>query len=182
MKLPVPDVGRSRDRYVQALGFAREVEFREEGRLRGVGLRHPEADLGLGLREDPARARAPADLDSVCLAVGTRADLDALLARLDTQGIQHTASVAGHRGDAADVPGPERARHPRPHPQLSEGTIMSSFTHVHDRHCYWDLTRCGWACPAPPPAPPVTEAKPGGTTSEPAEDADARTSAETVTS
>ncbi|MHA6794051.1 VOC family protein [Pseudonocardia bannensis] len=107
LKLPVSDVERSRDWYVRAFGFAPEAEFGAENRLRGVALRHPEADLRLALWEDRERARALAGFDSVCLAIGTRADLDALLARLDTQGIQHTAPVAGHRGDAADVPDPD---------------------------------------------------------------------------
>jgi catechol 2,3-dioxygenase-like lactoylglutathione lyase family enzyme/uncharacterized protein (DUF1330 family) len=107
IKLPVTDVARSRDWYARAFGFVAEVEFREEGVLRGVALHHPEADIGLALREDPVRAGALAGFDSVCLAVGTRADLDAVLTRLDEAGIAHTAPRAGHRGDAADVPDPD---------------------------------------------------------------------------
>ncbi len=107
LTLPVVDVERSRDWYASAFGFAVEVELREDGVLRGVGMRQPDCGLVLTLREDPERARALAGFDSICLAVGTRADLDALLARLDTAGIAHTAPVAGHRGDAADVPDPD---------------------------------------------------------------------------
>jgi catechol 2,3-dioxygenase-like lactoylglutathione lyase family enzyme len=107
LKLPVTDVPRSRDWYKRALGFLDEVEFHEDGALRGVGLRHVEGDLQLALRADPERARALAGFDSVCLAVGTRADLDVLLSRLDTMGIPHTEPVPGHRGWAADVPDPD---------------------------------------------------------------------------
>lgn len=107
LKLPVADVARSRDWYVRAFGFVAEVEFREEGVLRGVALHHPAAGLALALRADPDRARALAGFDAVCLAVGTRADLDAVLARLDDAGIGHTGPRAGYRGDAADVPDPD---------------------------------------------------------------------------
>lgn len=108
VKLPVSDVERSRQWYSRAFDFTCELEFREEGRLRGVGLRHPGSELRLALREDPARAAALAGFDAVCLAVGTRADLDELLARLDTRGIGHSMPVAGREGDAVDVPDPDR--------------------------------------------------------------------------
>jgi catechol 2,3-dioxygenase-like lactoylglutathione lyase family enzyme len=107
VKLPVTDVGQSREWYRDALDFVDEVEFREAGVLRGVGLRHRAGDLRVALREDPARARALAGFDSICLAVGTRADLDALLLRLDGAGVPHTAPVTGHGGWAADVPDPD---------------------------------------------------------------------------
>jgi catechol 2,3-dioxygenase-like lactoylglutathione lyase family enzyme len=107
LKLPVTDVERSREWYRRALGFVDEVEFREDGVLRGVGLRHIEADLRLALREDPERARALAGFDTFCLAVGIRDDLDVLLTRLDELGIPHTDPVPGHRGWAADVPDPD---------------------------------------------------------------------------
>jgi catechol 2,3-dioxygenase-like lactoylglutathione lyase family enzyme len=108
VKLPVTDVERSRQWYSRAFDFTCELEFREEGRLRGVGLRHGGSELRLALREDPARAAALAGFDTLCLAVGTRADLDELLAQLDTRGIGHTMPVAGRGGDAVDVPDPDR--------------------------------------------------------------------------
>lgn len=107
VKLPVSDVDRSRAWYRDALGFVDEVEFREDGVLRGVGLRHPEGGVGLALRGDPDRARALAGFDAICLAVGTRADLDALLQRLDAAGFDHTVPVPAFRGAAADVPDPD---------------------------------------------------------------------------
>lgn len=106
-KLPVSDVPRSRDFYDAAFGFVPEVEFREDGVLRGVAMVHADSGLRLALREDPERARALAGFDAVCLAVGIRADLDALLLRLDGVGIAHTSPVPGYRGWAADVPDPD---------------------------------------------------------------------------
>lgn len=107
LKRPVTDVARSRHFYEDAFGFTTEHEFREDGVLRGVALHHRDADLRLGLREDPDRARALAGFDGVCLAVGTRADLDTVLLRLDAVGVEHTEPVAGYRGWAADVPDPD---------------------------------------------------------------------------
>jgi catechol 2,3-dioxygenase-like lactoylglutathione lyase family enzyme len=107
VKLPVTDVERSREWYHRAFDLTCELEFREEGRLRGAGLRHPGSELRLALREDPARAAALAGFDTVCLAVGTRADLDELLGRLDIRGIRHGQPVAGRGGDAVDVPDPD---------------------------------------------------------------------------
>jgi catechol 2,3-dioxygenase-like lactoylglutathione lyase family enzyme len=107
LKLPVTDVARSREWYKRALGFVDDIEFHEDGVLRGVALHHPESELRLALREDPERARALAGFDSICLAVGIRADLDALLTQLDNTGIPHTEPVPGHGGWAADVPDPD---------------------------------------------------------------------------
>jgi catechol 2,3-dioxygenase-like lactoylglutathione lyase family enzyme len=107
LKLPVSDVERSRAWYRRALDFVDQIEFREDGVLRGVALRHPEADVQLALREDPERAKALAGFDTLCLAVGIKDDLDALLTRLDDAGIPHTDPVPGYRGWAADVPDPD---------------------------------------------------------------------------
>jgi catechol 2,3-dioxygenase-like lactoylglutathione lyase family enzyme len=99
LKLPVTDIERSRAWYQRVFGFVDEVEFREDGVLRGVGLRHGEAGLRLALRQDPERARALAGFDSLCL--------DALLSELDNAGVPHTDPVQGYRGWAADVPDPD---------------------------------------------------------------------------
>ncbi|MCW2531312.1 MAG: hypothetical protein JWP62_882 [Blastococcus sp.] len=107
VKLPVTDVERSRDWYGRAFDFTCSLEFHESGRLVGVGLRHPVGDVALALREDPPRAAALAGFDSVCLAVGTRTDLDELLVRLDAAGIEHGTPIAGRGGDAADVCDPD---------------------------------------------------------------------------
>jgi catechol 2,3-dioxygenase-like lactoylglutathione lyase family enzyme len=107
VKLPVTDVERSRQWYCRAFDFTCTLEFHEEGRLVGVGLRSPKGDVGLALREDPVRAAALAGFDTVCLAVGSRDDLDQLLARLDARAIAHGTPVVGRGGDAVDVPDPD---------------------------------------------------------------------------
>jgi catechol 2,3-dioxygenase-like lactoylglutathione lyase family enzyme len=107
VKLPVRDAARSRDWYVDAFDFMADLEFHEHGRLVGVGLSHAGTGLRLALREDPERAAALAGFDTVCLAVGTRHDLDLLLARLDGRDIAHSDPVPGRGGDAADVPDPD---------------------------------------------------------------------------
>jgi catechol 2,3-dioxygenase-like lactoylglutathione lyase family enzyme len=107
VKLPVRDVERSRDWYAGAFDFRCSLEFREDGRLVGVGMEQPDGDLRVALREDPARAAALAGFDTVCLAVGTRTDLDDLLARLDARGVAHGTPTAGRAGDAVDVPDPD---------------------------------------------------------------------------
>jgi catechol 2,3-dioxygenase-like lactoylglutathione lyase family enzyme/uncharacterized protein (DUF1330 family) len=132
VKLPVTDVAHSRDWYRAAFDFRAELEFREEGRLVGVALRHPVADLVLALREDPARAAALAGFDAVCLAVGTRADLDQVLARLDRRGIAHGEPVRGRGGDAADVPDPD-GHVIRLHTLVAEPPVP-----------FWDHVECRW--------------------------------------
>jgi catechol 2,3-dioxygenase-like lactoylglutathione lyase family enzyme len=107
VKLPVRDVARSRAWYADAFDFMSELEFREDGVLVGAGLSHAGTGLRLALRHDPERAAALAGFDSVCLAVGTRRDLDLVLARLDGRGIPHSDPISGRGGDAADVPDPD---------------------------------------------------------------------------
>lgn len=107
LKLPVSDVSRSRDWYRDAFGFECAHEFHEDGALCGVAMHQPEAEVRLALRRDPVRARALAGFDTVCLAVGTRADLDILLIRLDDARIAHAEPVVGLGGWAADVADPD---------------------------------------------------------------------------
>ena len=107
VKLPVRDVARSVEWYGCAFGFTRVWELREDGELRGAALRHPESGLQLALRRDPERAATLAGFDTLCLAVGTRSDLDAVLDRLDERGVDHGLPFAGRGGDAVDVPDPD---------------------------------------------------------------------------
>jgi catechol 2,3-dioxygenase-like lactoylglutathione lyase family enzyme len=107
VKLPVSDVERSARWYGRAFGFTRVWELREDGELRGAALRHQESGLQLALRRDPERAAALAGFDTLCLAVGTRSDLDAVLDRLDERGVGHGSPFAGRGGDAVDVPDPD---------------------------------------------------------------------------
>jgi catechol 2,3-dioxygenase-like lactoylglutathione lyase family enzyme len=136
VKLPVTDVERSRDWYATAFGFQPDLEFREEGRLCGAALRHPDGDLSLALREDPTRAAALAGFDTVCLAVGTRADLDELLERLDRLGVAHGRPFPGRRGDTVDVPDPD-------------GHLVRVHTLVEEPAArvpgpFWDHLECRW--------------------------------------
>src|SRR3954471_18034342 len=85
VKLPVRDLERSVEWYCRAFDFSRTWELREDGELCGAALRHPDSGLQLALRRDPERAAALAGLDVLCLAVGTRRDLDAVLERLDAR-------------------------------------------------------------------------------------------------
>ena len=139
VKLPVSDVARSRDWYRTAFGFEPHLEFRDEGRLLGVALRHPVADLGLALREDAVRAAALAGFDAVCLAVGTRADLDEVLARLDRLGIAHSEPVTGRGGDAVDVPDPD-GHLVRLHTLVAEPEAPA----VSRPGPFWDHVECRW--------------------------------------
>jgi catechol 2,3-dioxygenase-like lactoylglutathione lyase family enzyme len=107
MKLPVLDVERSVRWYSRAFDFTCAWELREDGELRGAALHHPESGLQLALRHDPERAAALAGFDTLCLAVGTRSDLDAVLDRLDERGVDHGSPFPGRGGDAVDVPDPD---------------------------------------------------------------------------
>jgi catechol 2,3-dioxygenase-like lactoylglutathione lyase family enzyme len=107
MKLPVSDVARSVEWYGRAFGFTPAWELQEDGELCGAALRHPDSGLQLALRRDPDRAAALAGFDTLCLAVGIRSDLDAILERLDERGIAHGSPFAGRGGDAVDVPDPD---------------------------------------------------------------------------
>jgi catechol 2,3-dioxygenase-like lactoylglutathione lyase family enzyme len=107
VKLPVSDVSCSVEWYGRAFGFTPAWELREDGELRGAALRHPESVLQLALRRDPERAAALAGFDTLCLAVGTRSDLDAVLEGLDQRGVHHGSPFPGRGGDAVDVSDPD---------------------------------------------------------------------------
>lgn len=107
VKLPVSDVERSAEWYGRAFDFSRAWEVREEGELHGAALRHPDGELQLALRRDPERAAVLAGFDTLCLAVGTRHDLDMVLSRLDERGVDHGTPFPGRGGDAVDVPDPD---------------------------------------------------------------------------
>jgi catechol 2,3-dioxygenase-like lactoylglutathione lyase family enzyme len=100
-KLPVSDVARSRAWYERVLGFALEIEFVEEGVLRGVGLARGGA--GVALRHDPDRAKALSGFDAMALLVPTREDVRAWEERLDAAGEPHGGVVTGARGGSVLV-------------------------------------------------------------------------------
>lgn len=98
VKLPVRDVVRSREWYVSVLGLEVEIEFVEDGELRGVALREPGGALRLALREEPERAATMAGFDPVSLEVDTHAEIKAWAAHLDDLDQPHGGVVQGHQG------------------------------------------------------------------------------------
>ena len=101
VKLPVSDVAASRAWYERVLGFTLEIEFVEDGVVRGVALGRD--GVGLALREDPERAKAMSGFDALALLVPTREQVHAWQARLDEAGEPHGGVVTGHRGGAVLV-------------------------------------------------------------------------------
>jgi len=101
--LPVADLIRSRDWYTAVLGLRVEIEFVEEGSLRGLALTDASGRLRLALRLDPVRSAALAGFDPVALEVPDRADVEAWRRRLDDLGQPHGGVVTGHRGGAVLV-------------------------------------------------------------------------------
>jgi catechol 2,3-dioxygenase-like lactoylglutathione lyase family enzyme len=107
IKVPVSDVRRSRQWYAGALGFEPDLEFTEDGELRGVALYHPIAGIRLALRLDPGRAAALAGFDVTALAVGTRDDLVAVAGRARSAGATPGPIRAGTQGWACDLTDPD---------------------------------------------------------------------------
>jgi catechol 2,3-dioxygenase-like lactoylglutathione lyase family enzyme len=119
LKLPVGDVVRSRDWYVAVLSFEPELEFVENGALRGVALRHREGDVRLALRQDPDRATALRGFDIVSLAVGTRDDLANVREQAHAAGATPGPVVQGRVGWSCDLTDPD-------------GIVVRLYTH--ERH------------------------------------------------
>jgi catechol 2,3-dioxygenase-like lactoylglutathione lyase family enzyme len=103
VKLPVADLDRSRHWYTSVLGLSVDIEFTEDGVVRGLGLSDSGGSLRLALRHDPARAGAVAGFDLVALAVPTRDAVQAWLRRLDELGQPHGGVVTGHLGGSVLV-------------------------------------------------------------------------------
>ena len=103
VKLPVADLGRSRDWYTSVLGLRVEIEFVEDGVLRGLALADASGRLRLALRLDPVRAAALAGFDPIALEVPKRDDVEAWRDRLDDLGQPHGGVVTGHKGGSVLV-------------------------------------------------------------------------------
>ncbi len=89
LKLPVSDLARSRAWYESRLGYQVQIEFVEDGVVMGYGMEHPNGGPPLGLRLDPARARAAAGFDYFAIGVPDKASIDALAERLTVLGDEH---------------------------------------------------------------------------------------------
>jgi catechol 2,3-dioxygenase-like lactoylglutathione lyase family enzyme len=100
VKLPVSDVAASREWYQRVLGFRTEIEFVEDGVVRGVALAREGTAADIALRHDPERAKALSGFDALALLVPTRDEVHAWRARLDEAGVPHGGIVTGHGGGA----------------------------------------------------------------------------------
>lgn len=98
VKLPVADVARSRDWYVEVLSFVPELDFVEDGVLMGVAMRDGAETLRLAVRHDSQRAAALSGFDPLALAVRSVADLETWRQRLDDLGQSHGGIISGHQG------------------------------------------------------------------------------------
>jgi catechol 2,3-dioxygenase-like lactoylglutathione lyase family enzyme len=103
VKLPVADLARSQEWYSRVLGFEVDIEFVEDGVVRGVALSRSSSGIGLALRQDADRASALAGFDPIALGVPTRAGVEAWRQRLDDLGVVHGGIVRGHRGGSVLV-------------------------------------------------------------------------------
>ena len=103
VKLPVTDLDRSRRWYTSVLGLRVEIEFIEDGVVRGLALAGPAGSLRLALRHDPVRAAAVAGFDLIALAVPTREAVQDWRRRLDELDQPHGGVVTGHKGGSVLV-------------------------------------------------------------------------------
>lgn len=98
VKLPVGDVGATRAWFERVLGFTTQLEWVEDGVLRGVAMQDPDGTTPIALREDPDRATAMRGFDGLALGVGTRDDLEGWGSRLDDLGVPHGPIEEGRIG------------------------------------------------------------------------------------
>jgi catechol 2,3-dioxygenase-like lactoylglutathione lyase family enzyme len=89
LKLPVSDLKRSTEWYESRLGYSPVQEFREEGRLMGLVMDHPDGGPSLALRLDPERAQAAAGFDYFSIGVPDKKSIESLAARLTDLGESH---------------------------------------------------------------------------------------------
>jgi len=89
LKLPVTDLERSQHWYQSRLGYQLTEEFRDDGKLSGIGMEHPNGGPGLALRLDPERARAAAGFDYFSIGVPDEAAIRALADQLTALGEEH---------------------------------------------------------------------------------------------
>jgi catechol-2,3-dioxygenase len=85
------------------LGLRIEIEFVEDGVLRGLALADASGRLRLALRLDPVRAAALAGFDPIALEVPKRDDVEAWRGRLDDLGQPHGGVITGHKGGSVLV-------------------------------------------------------------------------------
>lgn len=106
VRLPVSDVMRSHDWYVDVLGFEPRLTLEEEDEVVGVVVGH-HSGLILGLHHKPALALALRGFCPMALNVGSTDDLDRWCVRLDTLQISHSAPTEAHLGWCVEVSDPD---------------------------------------------------------------------------
>ncbi|MDD7937927.1 VOC family protein [Actinomycetospora lutea] len=109
VKLPVTDLSRSVAWYRAVLGLRLWMEFVEDGELCGAGLIDDEAGYTIALRDRRATVSGP-DLrgfDVVALHPTSSAALEALAARCDELGVEHSGIRGTPDGSYLDVPDPD---------------------------------------------------------------------------
>ncbi len=106
VRLPVSDILRSRDWYLDVLGFEPVLDVEEEDALIGVVLQHP-CGITMGLHLDLRRADALSDFAAVALCVGDRDELEGWCCHLDSLSLEHSPVIEGHIGYAVQVPDPD---------------------------------------------------------------------------
>lgn len=89
VKLPVRDLVQFRQWYQSLFGYQVQMEFVEEGVLRGLALQHPAGGQQLALRLDPQRAEAAAGFDYFAIGVPDEASIRSLAGHLTALGEQH---------------------------------------------------------------------------------------------
>ncbi len=89
LKLPVRDLARSRRWYETRLGYQLQIEFVEQGEVRGLVLNHPNGGPDLGLRLDPERAAAAAGFVYFAIGVPDEPSIRALAEQLTRLGEEH---------------------------------------------------------------------------------------------
>lgn len=83
VKVPVTEVGASREWYEQVLGLSCLREFVEDGVLMGVALIDATGSVSIALRQDPERAAGLRGFDPLAIRVGSAADVRAWKEHLD---------------------------------------------------------------------------------------------------
>lgn len=99
VKFPATDLERSREWYERVFGLTVQMEFRDDddGPVMGVVF-EPTGGVYISLRQNPEAARGIAGFDPVSLGVVDRDALEAWVAHLDAQGVDHSPVIEASIG------------------------------------------------------------------------------------
>jgi catechol 2,3-dioxygenase-like lactoylglutathione lyase family enzyme len=107
VRVPVSDVGASREWYRDVLGFEAVLDFEEEVGLMGTVLSHRSGLATLGLHLDAERAAAMRGFCLLALQVEGQSALYDWVEYLDDLDIGHFGVRDGHLGLLVEVPDPD---------------------------------------------------------------------------